>query len=269
VVTPLPSAPSTYRYVAIGDSSTEGMEDRAPGGALRGWSYRLAQRLHETHGGLLYANLAVRGKRTREVRDEQLAPALAMQPDLLSVFAGTNDLLAPRFDARAVAADLEAMFAAGIAQGACVLTFTLPDLAPVMPLARALTPRVQALAHEVRAAAARTGAIVVDFAPYPVTVDARLWAADRIHANAAGHARIAAALAHALALPGSDATWQLPLAPMRAPSRGERMAAEWAWMCEHLASWIAVGLRGQRTGDGRVARRPELMPWSTDDHGGM
>ena len=256
---------SAYRYVAIGDSSTEGLQDRAPGEPLRGWSFRLARMLDDAHGGLLYANLAERGKRTREVRDEQLAPALAMRPDLLTVFAGTNDLLAPRFDARAVAAGLEFMFAAGIAQGARVLTFTLPDIAPIMPLAHGLSPRVRALADEVRAAAVRTGAMLVDFALYPVTVDPRLWAADRIHANAAGHARIAAALAHALALPGSDATWREPLAPMRAFSRAERAAAEWTWMCEHLGPWLAAGIHGGRASDGHSARRPALQPWSADD----
>ena len=252
----------TYRYVAIGDSSTEGLDDRAPGRGLRGWSFRLADALAHAHDGLLYANLAVRGKRTREVRDEQLAPALAMRPDLLSVFAGTNDLLAVRFDAARIAADLEAMFAAGRAQGARVLTFTLPDLAPVMPLARPLAPRVRALAAEVRAAASRTGVTLVDLAAYEVAVDPRLWSADRIHANAAGHARIAAALAHALALPSSDDTWRMPLPLMRASTTLERASEEWRWICGHLLPWIAAGLAGRRTTDRRQPRRPALREWS-------
>ena len=70
------------RYVAIGDSSTEGLKDDDGQGGYRGWSQRLAERIAHAQGSLLYANLAVRGCRTRQVRDEQLAAALAMRPDL-------------------------------------------------------------------------------------------------------------------------------------------------------------------------------------------
>jgi lysophospholipase L1-like esterase len=42
---------------------------------------------------LLYANLAIRGRSTRQIRDEQLEPALALRPDLVTLFSGTNDLL--------------------------------------------------------------------------------------------------------------------------------------------------------------------------------
>ena len=76
------------RYVAIGDSSTEGLQDPDGAGGYRGWANRLAERVAQAQGGLLYANLGVRGKRSREIREEQLGPALAMTPDLATVFAG-------------------------------------------------------------------------------------------------------------------------------------------------------------------------------------
>ena len=95
------------RYVAIGDSSTEGLDDPDGHGGYRGWSQRLAERLAAAQGGLLYANLAIRGRTTRRIRDEQLAPALAMRPDLATLFTGTNDVMAPRFDLASVAADTD------------------------------------------------------------------------------------------------------------------------------------------------------------------
>ena len=49
------------RYVAVGDSSTEGLTDVDDDGNFRGWSRRLAARIAELQGGLLYANLGVRG----------------------------------------------------------------------------------------------------------------------------------------------------------------------------------------------------------------
>jgi lysophospholipase L1-like esterase len=252
--------PTVYeRYVAIGDSSTEGLDDPDGAGGYRGWSTRLAERIAAVQGRLLYANLGVRGRTTRQIRDQQLAPALAMRPDLATVFSGTNDVLARRFDADAVGRDMEATQRALVRVGATVLTFTLPDLTPVMPIARWIAPRVRALNQSMRAAAAATGTILLDFAAYPVGSDARLWSADRIHANAAGHARIAGALAHALGLPGADDSWSRPL-PARAPLTGrEWLGAEIAWTVRHLlpATWRALR---KRQDEPRQPKRPELRP---------
>ena len=137
-----PSRLAFERYVAIGDSSTEGIDDPDGQGGYRGWSQRLAERIALIQGRLLYANLGVRGRTTRQIRDQQLAPALAMQPDLATVFSGTNDVLARRFDADAVGRDMEVLQRALIEGGATVLSFTLPDLTPVMPIARWIAPRV-------------------------------------------------------------------------------------------------------------------------------
>jgi len=183
-----------------------------------------------------------------------------MRPDLATVVGGTNDLLRRHFDAAAVAADLEQMFRALIANGATVLTFTLPDLSPVMPVARMLRERVARLAEEVRAASARSGAIVCDFEKYPVASDPRLWSDDRLHANSAGHARMAEALAFHLGLPGTDASWSEPLPAQPAPTILDLAGAELAWIRRHLAPWIWRHLQGRSSGDGRTAKRPELLP---------
>ncbi len=86
------------RYVAIGDSTVEGLEDPGPGGVYVGWADRLAHHLAEVHPDLTYANLAVRGLTAREVRQTQLEPALYLQPEIAVVVAGVNDVLRPRFD---------------------------------------------------------------------------------------------------------------------------------------------------------------------------
>ena len=78
-----------------------------------------------------------------------------------------------------------------IDSGATLLTFTRPDLASVMPLGRLVAPRVEALNRVVREVAARTGAVLVDFAEHAVASDPRLWNVDRLHDNAAGHQRMA------------------------------------------------------------------------------
>jgi lysophospholipase L1-like esterase len=249
------------RYVALGDSSTEGLDDPDGAGGYRGWSQRLAERIDAAQGGgLLYANLAVRGLTTAQVRERQLEAALALRPDLATVFCGTNDVTGPRFDPEGVAAAVEHMQRALVRSGARVLSFTLPDLTPLMPLARLIAGRIAALNAGLAQASRRSGATLIDFAAYPVATDRRLWSEDRIHANAAGHARIAEALAEALALPGADGAWREPL-PAAAPrSRREGSAAELRWWRRHLLPWVWQGLRGRSSGQGRGPKRPELAP---------
>ncbi len=256
--------PSFERYVAIGDSSTEGLDDPDGHGGFRGWADRLAGHVAAAQGSLLYANLALRGLRTRRILDSQLDRALALHPDLATLFAGTNDVMARRFDAAAVAADVGRMQRALVDGGTTVLSFTLPELTRVMPLARGLTPRVRALNAALREASANSGAVLVDLAAHAVAADPRLWSADRLHANPAGHARIAAALAHALRLPGSDDSWSHPLPPAPPRRVGERLAGELAWACRHLLPWLWRHARGLSIGDGLAPKRPRLTPVVAD-----
>ena len=258
-LTPLPARPFE-RYVAIGDSSTEGLDDPDGKGGYRGWANRLAERIASLQGSVLYANLGIRGRLTRHIRDEQLERALAMRPDLVTVFSGTNDVVARRFDADLLARDIEQIQRALVGGGATVLTFTLPDLTPVMPLARMVASRVQALNEVIRVASAQSGAILVDIARHPVASDPRLWSEDRLHANSRGHARIAAALAHALGLPGTDASWSDPLPPLGPRTRFERWEAEARWGRRYLLPWVWRSLRGRSSGDGHTAKRPDLLP---------
>jgi lysophospholipase L1-like esterase len=252
---------SFVRYVALGDSSTEGIDDPDGAGGYRGWSQRLAERVNAAQGGgLLYANLAVRGLTTRQVRERQLEAALALQPDLATVFCGTNDVTGARFDAAAVAADIAHMQTALVQNGATVLSFTLPDLTPLMPLARLIAPRIAALNTALADASRASGAILVDFAAYSVATDRRLWSEDRIHANAGGHARIAEALAQALQLAGSSDAWREPFATELAQTRRQWWTAEARWLWRHLLPWVRQGVCGHSSADGRSPKRPTLAP---------
>jgi lysophospholipase L1-like esterase len=248
------------RYVAIGDSSTEGLQDRDGNGGLRGWSFRLAGKIADAQGRLLYANLAVRGATTRQIVTHQLERAVGMRPDLATVFSGTNDVLRRRFDVDAFAADVVRLQSSLRAVGATVLTFTLPDLTPLLPVARRLAPRILAMNAAVRAACAASGTRLVDFAAIPLATDPRLWDEDRIHANPAGHERIASALAEALGLPGANADWRRPLPPLPAPSPVAGLWRELRWWRFPLQSLLRGLGRG---GDVHAfaGRRPTLAPY--------
>lgn len=248
------------RYVALGDSTVEGLDDPDGRGGYRGWANRLAERIARLQGDLLYANLAVRGRKTRQVLDEQLEAALALRPDLAVVVAGTNDILRPNFDPEIVAKDLERMQRALIEAGATVVSFTLPDLTPVMPLARPLRGRIVRFARSLVAASARSGAQVIDFTAYPVASDPRLWSEDRLHANSHGHARIAEALADVLNLPGANSEWMVPLSGSAAPGMPKALAAEFRWTQRYLLPWLGRQALGRSSGDGCHPKRPRLEP---------
>jgi lysophospholipase L1-like esterase len=247
------------RYVALGDSTTEGMDDPRPDGTYRGWADRLAERLAEVNPELLYANLAVRGRRIYQVREEQLGPALALQPDFATVVAGLNDLLRRNFDPDVTAGHLEAMLGELQRAGATVLTFTLPDLASVVPLARMFRPRLRAYNQAIREIGQRTGTIVVDIDAEPVSRDPRLWSVDRLHASTLGHERITGALCHALGL-DAERWWAEALPPLSRRRTHAVVAAELVWAQRYFTPWLIRRLRGRSSGDGRVAKRPELGP---------
>jgi uncharacterized protein (DUF952 family)/lysophospholipase L1-like esterase len=247
------------RYVALGDSQTEGLNDADGRGGFRGWADRFAVLLTATSPHLQYANLAVRGRLVAAIRAEQLAPALAMKPDLVTVMGGLNDMMRPSVDLAAVAGHLDAIVAAASAAGATVLTNTFPDPTTIAPLFRRLAPRVAAYNERIRSVAAAHGAIVVDFAARGVGTDLRIWSPDRIHANPYGHSLIAAAFADSLGLTGVG-HWQVPL-PVAAPAgRLRKGTAELRWLGRDVAPWMARRLRGRSSGDGVTAKRPRLLP---------
>jgi lysophospholipase L1-like esterase len=248
------------RYVALGDSHTEGVGDGDDETGLRGWADRLADRLAATGARVEYANLAVRGRLARQVREEQLAPALEMRPDVATVFAGVNDVIRSGYDAGAVVGHMEAMFAELTASGARVATLTFPDIARIAPLTKPLLPRVLDFNERLRAAAGRHGVVVADVAAHEVSTDRRLWATDRLHCTPLGHDRIAGALASALTLPGADGSWADTLPRMPGRSALLAVAEEVRWLGTFLGPWILRRLRGRSSGDGRAAKRPALLP---------
>lgn len=246
------------RYVAIGDSSTEGLEDPDGHGGYRGWADRLALHLADAQTEPVeYANLAVRGLRVHEIRETQLAPALALRPDLMTVFGGVNDTIGMRCDFGTIAADYDAVFRSARDLGATVLTFTMPDPAAINPLGRGLRQRMSALNAIIRGTAQAYGVLVADFERYPVAEDPRLWFEDRLHGNALGHELVATALAHRLGLPGFDDSWTaaLPDALPR-PRPRQQLACDLDWAVHHLAPWLGRNLRRVPHGHGVTAKRP-------------
>jgi lysophospholipase L1-like esterase len=250
--------PSTFhRYVALGDSFTEGVGDhdpRLPNG-VRGWADRVAEVLGTRADDFRYANLAIRGRKLTAILAEQVEPALAMRPDLVTIYAGGNDILRPKVDIDALVQHYDQAVAALARTGARVVLFTGFDLG-FAPVFKHLRGRVATYNELVREVADVRGATLVDYWRLREYRDPRLWDVDRLHMSSAGHQRMAIAVLDALGVEHGLAPQDL--APLTEMDRRQRRDADLAWARAHAAPWVQRRLRGTSSGDELSPRWPAL-----------
>lgn len=252
-------------FVAVGDSFTEGMSDPYPAathpdGVYRGWADLLADRLAEAAPGLRYANLAVRGKLIRQIADDQVPTAAAFAADLTTFAGGLNDVLRPRCDLGAVRAALEESAETLAAAGGHLVLFRSTDPTRRLRSSARLMPRIEQLIAYVDDLGARHGATVVDLFTVRAFDDPRLWAADRLHLSAEGHARVAEAVCEALGLP-HDPAWRTPLPAAPPDPWLVRRRGDARWAKAHLGPWLYRRATGRSSGDNRAPKHPDLVPW--------
>ena len=277
---PFTSAPSAdgeipwNRYVALGDSFTEGLwdvpggeppartEDTDPSVRVRGWADLLAMHLAErsaddaTFG---YANLAIRGRLLGPILTAQVPAALALRPDLVSLVGGGNDMLRPAVDPDAMAADLEAAVRSLRRAGVDVLLATGMD-AKDSPIVRRTRGRVAVLNSHIWSIARREDAAVLDLWGMRSLRDWRMWAPDRIHLTSEGHRRVAQGALVALGLAPDDAAWDDPMVPLPPLPRTAQLRDDAQWFRAHAYPWATRRLRGRSSGDLRRPKQPELAP---------
>lgn len=253
------------RYVAIGDSFTEGMCDPQPEPETGyvGWADRLAghlaARAAESGAQLRYANLAVRGRKLDDVVGPQLDAALALEPDLVSIVGGGNDILRTSVDLAAIARQLEDAVARVRATGAGVLLATPTDPG-TSGIFAALRPRHAIHTANLHSIAARQRCAVIDIWGLHALHDRRMWAEDRIHLTSEGHRRVALAALAALGLDTDRDDWATPLPPAQPRGRRTALSENLSWGRAHAAPWVQRRLHGRSSGEGRPAKRPELEP---------
>jgi lysophospholipase L1-like esterase len=250
-------------YVALGDSLTEGLADLDDAGRPVGWADRLAQHLADRAGEpVRYANLAIRGRLLRPILAEQVEPGLALEPDLVSLWGGGNDVLRPDADPDALAAAVEDAVVKFRAAGADVLLglgFDAKD-SPVISLTRS---RVAIYNINLVGVAARHGAHIIDTWNLRCLHDWRMWYDDRLHLNSLGHARVAQAALVALGLTPDTPDWDEPLPPLPPMNRREQFDWNLVWAREHLAPWVGRRIRRTSSGAGRSPKQPayrEVLP---------
>lgn len=247
------------RYVAIGDSLTEGIGDPGPDGVHRGWADRFAQLLADAQGtSVQYANLAIRGRLLDPILAEQLEPALTLEPDLVSIWGGGNDMLRPRADVAELARRLEEAIVRIRDTGADVLvgTSTDPRGAPVVELT---ARRCMEYNLAIWAAARRHGAYVLDLFHLRSLRDWRMWDADRIHLSPEGHERVAQLALTTVGHPATMPGWDVPLPPEGQPTRLGRAQTDYLWARDHLAPWVGRRIRRTSSGAGQAAKYADYL----------
>ena len=250
------------RYVALGDSFTEGMADPDPTDPARqrGWADLLADTLSRRRAAaglpaLEYANLAVRGRLLDAILREQLPAARELRPDLVSLIGGGNDILRPRTDIDALLGRLEEAVAGLRAEGTTVLMGTGFDPAG-SPVIRMTRSKAGLFSAGVWSIAQRHGAHVLDLWGMRSLADWRMWAEDRIHLTTAGHERAAQAALVGLGLEPDDPAWDDPLAPLPPVARADRWRGNVRWARAYALPWVQRRLKRQSSGDRHRAKYP-------------
>lgn len=247
------------RYVAIGDSFTEGIGDpepQSPGGH-RGWADRVAEVLADRTVDFAYANLAIRGRLLKQIADEQVDAALELRPDLISISGGGNDIIRPGTDPDRVAELFDETIGRLRSQGATVVMFNGPDIG-MTPVLRRVRGKVAIYNENLRYIATKHDAIVADMWALRQLQNPQMWAPDRLHFSPLGHHTIAIMMLDSLGVQ-HDLEPQHP-EPISPRSWRAARVDDLGWAREYLVPWVVRRVRHQSSGDLVRPKRPTLPP---------
>ncbi|GIF00279.1 lipase [Paractinoplanes rishiriensis] len=239
------------RFVAIGDSFTEGLGDAQPDGSVRGWADLVAAGLAAGRKETVqYANLAIRGRLLEPIVNEQLEAALALSPTptLLTLNGGGNDMLRPGGDMSRLVRLTEHAVQRCAEAGVRMVLLTGADPSDRLPLGAMMRRRGEALTQAVADIATRYDITLVNVFHDPEIRRAGYWSPDRLHLNTCGHRRVAGLVLTAL---GHETAAHV-IDP--GPVESRRVLAEARYYREHVLPWVNRRLRGRSSGDNRTGK---------------
>ena len=202
----------------------------------------------------------MRGKLIAQISAAQIEPALALQPDLITLSAGGNDVIRPGTDPDAVAQQLEDAVVRLSSGGS--LRLAVGKIRGIdthfTPVFRGIRGKVAIYNENIRAIADRHDCIVADQWGLKQIQDMRFFDDDRLHMNPLGHHEVARMVLRALNVPND----LQPMQPDPLPLVNWRTARErdLVWARAHLVPWVLRRLRHQSSGDLIQAKRPEPTP---------
>lgn len=180
-----------HRYVALGDSFTEGIGDPVEGFAKLGAMDRLAAAFRQSSPGLQFTNLAKSGLFVSEIREQQLETALALEPDFVTLVAGANDILKGHFNAAGWEQEFKILFEALSRSGAVVVTGGVPNFPLLKTLKEShqvgMTRIITKANNIMQRLADRYQVIFVDSWVISALSNQEDWSLDGVHLNSRGY----------------------------------------------------------------------------------
>jgi lysophospholipase L1-like esterase len=238
---------SYNRFIALGDSMTEGMQDEVINGKYRGWADRVADVMAENYENFTYANLAIRGKLVGQVHDEQVPIALGLAngpSTIVSFHAGANDVIRPKYDPEKTMKTYNSAVDTLIKGGVSLMLFcVLEDSGKKNKTAQIWQERFAIFNENVRRKANDVGAILFDPNQDNFWRDSRFIHEDRLH------------LPH-------DSDWRTPLPPETPKSIIEKTQVNLNWFGAYAVPWMVRRARRRSSGDGRSAKYPAPITWN-------
>ena len=243
----------TIRYVAIGDSFSEGVGDEYPDRTPRGWADRLAGALAAVQPEpVYYANFAIRGRLLDPIIDEQLDVALSLDPlpTHHTHNRGGNDMMRAKHDMAHLVDLTRGVIERCCEAGVTPVILSGADPSSRLPMGKLLHRRAGMLTDAISELTAETGTTFVDAFHDTEIRKAHYWSGDRLHLGPRGHARVASLVLEAfeLSLPADEET--VVTEAKRSP------LGEARYYREHVLPWVGRRLTGRSSGDGREAKFP-------------
>ena len=187
-------------YVALGDSFSAGT-----GGDYLPWPELTARGLHARGVPVELHNFAKVGATCEEVAEQQLGRALELEPELVTVICGANDvLLSVRPDVEAFESCFESLLSRlrGELPEAVLITATYPDpgrFADLGPRTRKrVVEGIERVNEAIRTEAEANDVLCLALAEHPGVADPANVGKDGFHPSPVGHRRAAAAVLEAL-----------------------------------------------------------------------
>jgi hypothetical protein len=193
----------------------------------------------------------------RQIQAEQVEHAVALQPDLITISAGGNDVIRPGGDPDRTAEILEQSIARLATTGATIVVFTGVDVGWSGTF-KSIRGRVAIYNEDVHRIAQRHGALVADQWALTEIQDTRMWSEDRLHMSPLGHQVVARLVLRTLGVP-NDLAVEEP-APVPERSWREARVQDLHWAREYALPWVVRRLKGVSSGDGLPPKRPQLSP---------
>ena len=249
-----------YRsYVAIGDSLSEGLGDFtfSTDRTHNGWTDRLAcimaKEAQDSGYEFQYANLALRGSKLETIMGKQAAMALNLQPDLVTVMAGSNDLMAKAERLP----DHRKKFKTGLLEllaGGCdvVVANTINPLH--LRVFKPLRYRAERFSEMIADVAMEMDVSVLDIYGIKDFQDLVFWAEDMVHFSGHGHIAVANRAAKLLEL-----RYRFPeLKAEELPPISRSTLETLAWVRRDVIPFFHRKLKGVTSGDGLSPKHARL-----------